>query len=101
MLSTSPSLCDLVLTIQCPDDYDCKIRCDDAANQSCNHTTFNCSEQGRCDLLCAGQMQACKDAILNCGLDGCTAACFGPDRPDVNCNADLACSCPDPGMCPP
>lgn len=87
--------------ILCPDDYDCTIRCGDDAPQSCNSAVFQCSEQGHCDLLCAGQMQACKDSTLNCGLDGCTAVCLGADGPEVNCSADLACSCPDPGTCPP
>ena len=87
-------------TIVCPSDYDCKIQCTDDESQSCNRATFQCSEQGRCDLACGGQKQACEDALLNCGLGGCTATCSGNNRPELNCVAGTAC-CPDPSACPP
>jgi hypothetical protein len=86
-------------TIVCPPDYDCKIRCADDESQSCNKAVFQCSEQGRCDLVCGSQRQACKDASLNCGLGGCTATCSGDDTPEVNCIAGSAC-CPAPSACP-
>lgn len=87
-------------TIQCPADYDCKVRCSDSQDQSCEEAVVQCSEQGCCDLECAGQKQACKGASLNCGHGGCKATCSGNDRPSVNCAADMAC-CPDPASCPP
>lgn len=87
-------------TIQCPADYDCKIQCSDLQDKSCEDAVVQCSEQGRCDLACGGQKQACKGAALNCGHGGCKATCSGNDRPTVSCAAEMAC-CPDPAACPP
>jgi hypothetical protein len=87
-------------TIQCPADYDCKVRCEDIFIESCERTVVQCSAQGHCDLACGDANEACHEAILNCGLGGCTATCSGNNTPQVSCMAESAC-CPDPTACPP
>lgn len=103
-------------TITCPTGFDCTVRCTE--RHACRNVTLNCPFNHRCDiecnspsgrehacetmtivctngpcaLLCTGE-SPCKDTIVECGTNACTATCVnsGSEDPELT-ETDDACT---------
>jgi hypothetical protein len=86
--------------IICPADFDCVVACD--GMEACEGAVITCSEHGRCDLECGSGEQVCRNTLVLCGDNACTATCSphppaaaeegATDEPKFACGDSCACT---------
>ncbi|MBW2454643.1 MAG: hypothetical protein JRI68_09035 [Deltaproteobacteria bacterium] len=81
--------CDQV-TLACPNDYECTAFCSNT--DACTNLSMLCSASGSCGIDCSPDNGSCDGALVDCGLNTCTATCAGASAPSLNCSNSCSCS---------